>query len=90
MKLLREREQKRVELATQIADVRLEDYKINFPLRGGGEKRKEEKRRYGEERRTERERERGKGRRKRIRSFLRCRSNHDQLIRAVISANCFH
>lgn len=38
MKLLREREQKRVELATQIADVRLEDYKINFPLRGGGEK----------------------------------------------------
>lgn len=57
MKLLREREQKRVELATQIADVRLEDYKINFPLRGGGEKKKEEKRRYGEERRTERERE---------------------------------
>lgn len=61
MKLLREREQKRVELATQIADVRLEDYKINFPLRGGGEKRKEEKRRYGEERRTEREKEEKEG-----------------------------
>lgn len=60
MKLLREREQKRVELATQIADVRLEDYKINFPLRGGGGggRRKEEKRRYGKERRTERKRKR--------------------------------
>lgn len=59
MKLLREREQKRVELATQIADVRLEDYKINFPLRGGGEKRKEKE---GEKkvwrRKEDRERER--------------------------------
>lgn len=87
MKLVREREQKRVELATQIADVRLEDYKINFPLRGGGGEKKVWRRKEEE---RGRERERGKGRRKRIRSFLRCRSNHDQLIRAVISANCFH
>lgn len=79
-----------MELATQIADVRLEDYKINFPLRGGGERRREKKVWRRKEGERGRERERGKGRRKRIRSFLRCRSNHDQLIRAVISANCFH
>lgn len=44
-----------MELATQIADVRLEDYKINFPLRGGGGEKKVWRRKEGE-----RERERGK------------------------------
>lgn len=51
-----------MELATQIADVRLEDYKINFPLRGGGERRREKKvwrRKEGEREKEEKEGEKG-------------------------------
>lgn len=59
MKLVREREQKRVELATQIADVRLEDYKINFPLRGGGGEKKVWRRKEGEREKEEKEGEKG-------------------------------
>ena len=75
----------------QIADARLGDYKINFPLRRRGE----EKGKGGEGERRKRkgkkdEKRTTEGKERKNPQFPRCRSNHDQLIRSVISANCFH
>lgn len=48
-----EREQKLRGAGQQIADARLEDYKINFPLQTGKEEKREEQRR-GERKRSAR------------------------------------
>lgn len=89
----------------QIVDARLEGYRINSPLRRRerGNRREREKERKGDKREERRkvrkenkkrkkkeEKGTAEGKERKDPQFPRCGSNHDQLIRAVISANCFH